>query len=596
MARQLICIQLLAACPTTYQGILYESAQHNLLELPQSRSTGPRAPVSTTLPKAERPIFASRHKSSTNLCAGSFLERTSRQRLRFLPTRTLRRDNANAACAGPGYLCERLRRSLATNPCVSRNLLLLALPIWPTITPSENPTHGDQPVMDDASSFLETRDTNRTPSAQAAARSSSSPPPGSAFDIRYSQFAIPHSNPGPLGSGRGAIILVAATLMAIGLVMVGSATVSLDRPLFGPRLWTTPLGRQFAFVLCGLGICLATARLSLPLLASAACRRRIPVVLLLLSIALLVLVLIPGLSDASHGSQRWLRFNAGGIAVGVQPSEIAKLALIAFLAALLGEAGRDPRSFFRGFVPATLAIGLCVGLVGKENFGTAALLGCAAGAILFAASCRLHHLIVVAGLGVSGMVVLLLAEPYRLARLNAYQDFWNDAQGAGYQPLQSLTTIASGGWFGAGLGSGIQKYGYLPESHTDFVFAILCEELGVLGGAMVILLFCGFVWLGLRSALRARTRFEFLLAFGLTFIIGLQAAMNIAVVTVLTPTTGVPLPLVSAGGSGLFTVCAAVGLLSAIAARGSSLAVQSESFTNPAPERPLGAPIAEFAG
>jgi cell division protein FtsW len=372
----------------------------------------------------------------------------------------------------------------------------------------------------------------------------------------------------PPGSGRGAIILVAAALMAIGLVMVGSATVSLDQSWFGPRIWTTPLGRQLIFILCGLGICLTAARLSVPLLGSAACRRWIPCLFFVAAVALLVLVLIPGLSDASHGSQRWLRFNLGGVAVGIQPSEVAKLGLIAFLAYLLGESGRDPRSFFRGFVPASLAIGLCVGLVGKENFGTAALLGCAAGAMLFAAGSRLHHLVVVAGLGVSGMAVLLFAEPYRLARLTAYQNFWNDAQGAGYQPLQSLTTIASGGWWGVGLGSGIQKFGYLPESHTDFVFAVLCEELGVFGGAMVILLFCGFVWLGLRTALRARTRFEFLLAFGLTFIIGMQAAMNIAVVTVMTPTTGVPLPLLSAGGSGLFTVCAAVGLLSAIAVRG----------------------------
>ncbi len=382
-----------------------------------------------------------------------------------------------------------------------------------------------------------------------------------------------------LGNAHAAMLLIAAALMAIGLVMVGSATVSLDRPLIGLRFLATPLGRQLLFVLCGLGIGLVTARISVRVLESASWRRFLSIGLFGATIGLLVLVLIPGLSDASHGSQRWFRFNAGGIALGIQPSEVAKLGLIGFLAYLLAGRDRDPRSFGRAFVPAGIAIGLCVALVGKENFGTAALLGCTAAAMLFAAGCRLHHLLLVAGMGTCGMVVLLFAEPYRLARLTAYQNFWNDPQGAGYQPLQSLTTIASGGWWGTGLGAGLQKFGYLPESHTDFVFAVLCEELGLFGGATVILLFCGFLWMGMRTASRARSGFEFLLAFGLTMMIGLQAALNIAVVTVVTPTTGVPLPFLSAGGSGLFTACVAVGILSAIAARGCA-AANSERNSN----------------
>ncbi len=389
-------------------------------------------------------------------------------------------------------------------------------------------------------------------------------------------------------AGSRAIILFAVALMAVGLVMVGSATVSLDRPLFSQTMWSSPLGRQMVFVLCGLGICLFTAWLAGLSLRSSFARRWIPGLLLAAAIGLLILVLIPGMSDAKHGSQRWLRFSPGGIGLGIQPSEIAKLGLIAFLAYLLGESNRDAKSFLRGFVPACLAIGVCVGLVGKENFGTAAVLGCVAAAILVAAGSRIHHLLVVGGLGISGMVVLLFAEKYRLERLTAYQNIWDHAQDAGYQPLQSLTTIASGGWYGVGLGSGLQKFGYLPESHTDFVFAILCEELGALGAGLVILLFCGLVWTGMRIALRARTTFEFLLAFGLTTLLGLQAALNIAVVTVVTPTTGVPLPFISAGGSGLFTACAAIGVLAAIAARGvpqgAALTSPNQPFlaTNPA--------------
>jgi cell division protein FtsW len=374
---------------------------------------------------------------------------------------------------------------------------------------------------------------------------------------------IDHANP----VRPAAVILIPAMLMVVGLVMVGSATASLDRPLLAPRIWTTPFGRQAIFMLIGLAIMLLTARVGIPLLASPSVRARFPQVLFVLALALLAAALVPGLADPHRGSHRWLHLGRLGIGVGFQPSELAKLALVAFLASLFGERSVDPRSFGRAFLPATLAIGVCVGLVGKENFGTAVLLACAAGAILFVAGCRRHHLLLIVSLGAAGLTVLLFAAPYRLARITAYRDFWGDPQGDGYQPLQSLVTIASGGWWGTGLGSSVQKYGYLPESHTDFVFAVLCEELGVFGGALVILLFCAFVWLGIRTMLVARTRFERLLAFGLTFLVALQAAMNIAVVTVMTPTTGVPLPMLSAGGSGMFTVCAAVGLLAAVAHR-----------------------------
>lgn len=365
-----------------------------------------------------------------------------------------------------------------------------------------------------------------------------------------------------------AVVLIAAMLMSIGLVMVASATASLDRPLFAPKLWTTPLGRQAIFILAGLAIMLVTARLSAAILGSASLRTRVPRILFAVSVVLLTAALIPGIADPHRGSHRWLGFSPLGIALGFQPSELAKLSLVTALAAILGETGKDPRSFLRSFVPSMLVIGVTVALVGKENFGTAALLAAVAIGVLFMAGCRLHHLLLIAAMGACGMTVLLFAAPYRLARIAAFKDFWADPQGAGYQPLQSLVTIASGGWFGAGLGSGIQKYGYLPESHTDFVFAVVCEELGIFGGGLVILLFCVFAWVGMRTMLAASTRFERLLAFGLTFTIALQAAMNIAVVTVVTPTTGVPLPMLSAGGSGMFMTCAMIGILAAVAARG----------------------------
>ena len=176
---------------------------------------------------------------------------------------------------------------------------------------------------------------------------------------------------------------------------------------------------------------------------------------------------------------------------------------------------------------------------------------------------------------------MLYAAPYRLARIAAYTGFWEDPRGSGYQPLQSLAAIASGGWFGAGLGSGVQKYGYLPESRTDFIFAVICEELGVFGAALVIALFGTLVWLSLRTMLGARSRFERMLAFGLGATIGLQATMNIAVVTVVTPTTGISLPLISAGGSSLVTFCLATGVLAAIAARGGKRSMASTGIDDP---------------
>jgi len=380
-----------------------------------------------------------------------------------------------------------------------------------------------------------------------------------------------------------AVILSAAMLISIGLVMVASATASLDHPLLSMGAFSGPFGRQAVFAGIGLAIMLVTARIAVPLLGSDWSRNRLPQIFFVLALALLAAALIPGLADPHRGSHRWLRWDPIGLGVGFQPSEIAKLALVAFLASLLGKGNADPRSFSRSFIPATIAIGVCVGLVGKENFGTAALLGVVAGAVLFVAGCRWLHLLLIAAGGASGLATLLLAAPYRLARLAAHQNMWEDAQGAGYQPVQSLVTIASGGWFGTGLGAGVQKYGYLPESHTDFVFAIICEELGVFGGVLILALFCAFVWLGLRTMLAAPTRFERLLAFGLTFLVATQAAMNIAVVTVLTPTTGVPLPLLSAGGSGMFTTCAMVGLLAAIASRAERSHPASTFATEPMP-------------
>ncbi len=356
--------------------------------------------------------------------------------------------------------------------------------------------------------------------------------------------------------------------MAIGLVTVASATASLDRLVISPGMFSTTFGKQLIFAAIAIALMLTTTWTAIPALSSMTTRRYVSYGLFGLAVMLLLAALIPGLGDPHRGSNRWLDFSQLGLHVRFQPSELAKLALVTFIAYLLTERDPDPRSFRRSFLPVAVAVAVLVALVGKENLGTAALLAFVAGSMLFVGGCRFLHLGTLAMIGGAGLTYLLFAASYRLDRVTAFLNIWDDPQGKGYQPIQSLATIASGSWFGRGLGEGVQKHGYLPECHTDFVFAVLCEEAGAVGGFLVIGLFVAFLWLGMRVMLAAPTPFERMLAFGLTLTVTLQAVINIAVVTVVAPTTGVPLPMLSAGGSGLLTVSVAIGVLCAIAIRG----------------------------
>ncbi len=365
-----------------------------------------------------------------------------------------------------------------------------------------------------------------------------------------------------------AIILITALLMAIGLVMVASTTTSFEHSIFGASIWRTTFGRQGVFLGIGFVTMLLCARFGAMFLSHRFVQTRIPPLIFGATGLLLIAALVPGLGDAHRGSQRWLSLGPAWAGLGFQPSELAKVALVVFLAWLLGSRGKNPKSLRSGFIPAAASIGCFVLLVGTADFGTAALIACVGFLMLFVAGCRARHLVAVALLGAIGLAGLVLAAPYRLQRIVAFGDVWANPQGAGYQPLQSLVTVSSGGWFGRGLGAGVQKYGYLPDSHSDFIFAVLCEETGFIGGVLVIAAFCVLTWLGLRTMWSARTPFERLLAFGITATIGIQAAMNIAVVAVVAPTTGIPLPLISVGGSGVVVFSMTLGLLAAIAARG----------------------------
>jgi cell division protein FtsW len=288
--------------------------------------------------------------------------------------------------------------------------------------------------------------------------------------------------------------------------------------------------------------------------------------LLLVAALLLAAVWAPDIGHASHGRHRWL--NLGPISL--QPSEIAKIATMVFLAAILSRNRLVTREhpLTAHAVIATLGI-LCV-MIGLEDFGTAALLAAVGGLMLLAGGIRLSAMAAWAVPAIGAFAFLLCSQPYRIERLLSFRRVWDDPQGTGYHAIQSLGTIASGGWSGRGLGSGVAQFGYLPEARTDFVFAVICEEMGLGGGAMVILLFVTLVILGWRALRTAPTDdggFRSLYVFGITLLIGLQALMNIAVVTVMAPTKGIALPFVSAGGSSVLCFGGAIGLAAGVARR-----------------------------
>lgn len=362
------------------------------------------------------------------------------------------------------------------------------------------------------------------------------------------------------------VILLAGMLVTLGVVMVFSASMSVTGEVldFG-RWWATPL-RQGVFAALGLAAMLITAQLDPRMFAWNDGQSGLwPIGLYLLTAALLVVVLIPGIGLEQYGARRAIGVGGGGMSLTFQPSELAKVALSVWLAALLTSPGFDIRHLRRGFIPALVSAGLLVVLTAVEDFGTAALLGSVMMLILWHAGARYRHLIGTTIVGAGGAFIYVFTSPFRWRRVMAFFSDEPDLSGDSYQVTQSLIAIGSGSWWGRGLGAGVQKYGYLPKDHNDFIFAIVCEELGVIGGIAVITLFLALLWRGVRLAAQTKSPFARLLATGLTLTIGLQAAFNIAVVTDCVPTKGISLPFVSAGGSGVVILGMAAGLLASVA-------------------------------
>ena len=364
----------------------------------------------------------------------------------------------------------------------------------------------------------------------------------------------------PSGAGRARLprmdyllLFAVMALAALGLVMVASASITLaDRELGQPFYYAL---RQAIYIGAGVLLGMGVYRLRLALVEEAG------LLLLLTAFALLLAVLVPGVGTQVNGSVRWL--NTG--LFRLQVSEPAKLMILLYLASYLNRYGEEVRTQLSGFIKPLALLGLAAILLLLEpDFGATVVMLATAMGIIFIAGARLWQFGGMLGLGGVSLAGLAVSSPYRMERLTTFLNPWADPFDSGFQLTQSLIAIGRGEWFGVGLGASIQKLFYLPEAHTDFVFAVLAEELGLLGVCVVIALYAVVVWRAFVIAIQAEKAgngFASLLAHGIGIWIGLQAFINMGVNMGLLPTKGLTLPLMSYGGSSMVVVCAAIALL-----------------------------------
>ena len=364
----------------------------------------------------------------------------------------------------------------------------------------------------------------------------------------------------PLTVARTSVILLlipAALLTTIGVVEVFSASSVYAFTQYDNSFWF--LERQGIYAAIGIGVLLLTARMRY------SAWRRLSGPFLIVSVLLLLVALHPSSGSAVYGASRW-------IAVGpltLQPSEFTKLALVAFTAAVLAQKQGKLDDWLHLALPLGPVVLIVAGIVMlQRDLGTTIVIVGSVLMMLFVGGARFRHLFVTGILALGGLAFLIFGTAYRRARFLCFTDPWKDPLNCGYQLIQGLIALGSGGWLGVGLGASRQKWAYLPNAHTDFIFAVLGEELGLLGEVVVLALFGVMIYAGIRIAVQAPDPFGRLLAAGITSWIGLQAIVNLGAVTGLLPITGVPLPFVSFGGSALIVTLGAIGVLTSIARAG----------------------------
>lgn len=351
----------------------------------------------------------------------------------------------------------------------------------------------------------------------------------------------------------GDFLLLVLALLGIGVVMVFSA--SFPRAYYDPGHVTGGNAayyfiRQLIYALLGIGLMFLCSRLPMAFYR----RWAFP----FLCFTVLLLALVPLIGIKANGSRRWL----GVGSLTVQPSELAKLAVILSFSRMIGHFGEKMRSFRYGILPFLGILGGIVGLLILEpHFSASIIILTLGGSMMFLGGAALGWFgAALGGLG-GGLAVLLTFFPYASSRLSTWRDPFSSPSAEGYQIVQSLYAIGSGGLTGLGLGLGRQKYLYLPEEHNDFIFSVLCEELGFLGAALVLLLFALLILRGYRIALGCEDRFSFLVCAGITTLLALQVFLNVAVVTNLLPCTGISLPFFSFGGTALLIQLMEMGII-----------------------------------
>ena len=359
-----------------------------------------------------------------------------------------------------------------------------------------------------------------------------------------------------------ALMMSAMLLLGIGLVMVASSSIEIADRATGDPLYY--FKRQFIFALMGIfmGIVFTKVRL--------AHWENSGMTLLFFMIGMLVLVLMPGLGRTVNGSTRWLSLGP----FGLQVSEVVKLVLIIYLAGYSVRHGKQIRESFVGFVkPMLVLVVLFTLLMLEPDFGAAIVLLATALGMIYLAGVKIWKFGILLSASAVSMAFVAISSPYRVERFTAFLNPWSDPFGSGFQLTQSLIAIGSGAWTGLGLGASVQKLFYLPEAHTDFVFAVIAEELGLIGVSAVLALFAILIYrcfaIG-KLVEKQGMKFGAQISYGVGIWLGLQAFINIGVNLGVLPTKGLTLPLISAGGSSLLVVCMAIGLITRVYIEGVS--------------------------
>ncbi|GAA0495015.1 stage V sporulation protein E [Salinibacillus aidingensis] len=346
------------------------------------------------------------------------------------------------------------------------------------------------------------------------------------------------------------LLIVVFALLFIGVVMVYSSSAiwssyKFEDPFFYAK-------RQLLFAV--IGLIAMYFMMNIPYQKW----REYSNLILIICFVLLIAVLIPGIGLERNGAKSWIGIGA----FSIQPSEFMKIGLIIFMAKILSDNQKYITTFKQGFLPAMLLVFVPFGLIMLQpDLGTGMVLVGTCFVMIFIAGGKISHFMGLGMIGVIGFIGLILSAPYRISRIQAFLNPWEDPLGDGFQIIQSLYAIGPGGLMGMGLGQSLQKFFYLPEPQNDFIFAILAEELGFIGGSFVILLFFLLMWRGIRIALGAQDLFGSLLALGIIGMIVIQVFINISVVIGLIPVTGITLPFISYGGSSLTLTLLSMGIL-----------------------------------